>query len=47
VQQSYGPGADGFGPVGVLVLVLLALFVVAAIWVARRPDLFSELRALT
>jgi membrane-associated phospholipid phosphatase len=42
VQQSYGPGADGFGPVGVLVLVLLALLVVAAIWVARRPHLLSE-----
>lgn len=42
MQQSYGPGADGFGPVGVLVLVLLALFASAAIWVARRPQLLSE-----
>ena len=45
VQQSYGPGAEGFGPVGVLVLVLLALFTSAAIWVARRPHLLAQIWA--
>lgn len=34
-------GASGFGPVSVLVLVLLALFVATAIWVSLNPRLLS------
>lgn len=42
--QSYGPGADRFGPISVLVLVLLVALVLTAWWVARHPNLIADLR---
>ena len=35
------PGASGFGPVSVLVLLLLAAFVAAAVWLAHSPRLLA------
>jgi membrane-associated phospholipid phosphatase len=45
VEQNYGPGAAGLGPVGALVLALLTMFVAAGIWIARHPRLFSGVTA--
>ena len=35
------PGASGFGPVSVLVLLLLAAFVAVAVWLAHSPRLLA------
>ena len=35
------PGASGFGPASVLVLLLLAAFVAAAVWLAHSPRLLA------
>lgn len=43
MPRSYGVGAAGFGPVSIAVVVLLAGFVLAAIWTARRPLLIPGL----
>lgn len=45
MQQQYGPGTDGFGPVGVLVVVLLGLFAAAVVWLARHAQLLPGLLA--
>lgn len=44
-MEHYGPGASGFGPVSILVVVLLTLFVAATVWFARRPQLLPGLWA--
>jgi membrane-associated phospholipid phosphatase len=41
--EHYGPGTNGFGPVSILVVTLLAIFVLAATWVGRRPQLLAGL----
>lgn len=41
---AQGPGAGGFGPVSVLVLMLSAVFLAAAVWLARRPELITGAR---
>ena len=42
--QSYGPGVDRFGPISVMVLILLSALVLMAWWVARHPHLVADVR---
>lgn len=43
-MSDRGPGASAFGPVSVLVLVLLAVFLAAAVWLACNPELMTDAR---
>ena len=43
-RQPYEPAADRFGPISVIVLVLLGALVVTAWWIARHPHLVADVR---
>ena len=43
-MSAQGSGASGFGPVSALVLLLSAVFLAAAVWLARNPQLIAVAR---
>ena len=43
MQQPYGSGTQGFGPVSIGALVLLVVLAATAIWVARHPQLVPKI----